>query len=96
MQHKTLRGWIKEHLDKGYIKPSNSPTAAGFFWVPKKNTTEERPTLDYRALNSITQKDSYPLPLISEVVEHMADNNVFTKLDIRWGFNNIWIKAGDE
>ena len=41
-------------------------------------------------------KNKYPLPLISELIETLRGAKYFTKLDIRWGFNNIWMKEGDE
>ena len=43
-----------------------------------------------------TVKNSYPLPLISELIDSMGTKKVFTKMDIRWGYNNIRIKKGDE
>jgi hypothetical protein len=51
---------------------------------------------DYRALNSITVKNKYPLPLISELITKLHGAKYFTKLDVRWGFNNVRIKEGDE
>lgn len=44
----------------------------------------------------MTVKNKYPLPLIQELVDKLKQSKVFTKLDIRWGYNNIWIKEGDE
>ena len=44
--------------------------------------------------NSI--KNRYPLPLISELVNKLKGAKYFTKLDVRWGYNNIRIKEGDE
>ena len=44
----------------------------------------------------MTVKNKYPLPLIQELVEKLQDSKVFTKMDIRWGYNNIRIKEGDE
>ena len=51
---------------------------------------------DYRALNAVTVKNRYPLPLISELVSQLCGAQYFTKLDVRWGFNNVCIKSGDE
>jgi len=51
---------------------------------------------DYRALNAITVKNKYPLPLISELISQLRRAQYFTKLDVRWGFNNVCIKPGDE
>ena len=41
-------------------------------------------------------KNTYPLPLISELMDKIKDRKYFTKLDIRRGYNNVWIKEGDE
>jgi len=51
---------------------------------------------DYRALNAVTVKNRYPLPLISELVSQLRGAKYFTKLDIRWGFNNVRIKPRDK
>ena len=52
--------------------------------------------MDYRNLNSQTVKNNYPLPLITELIDNMGSKRVFTKMDLRWGFNNVRIKEGDE
>ena len=44
----------------------------------------------------MTVKNAYPLPLIAEVIEKARDASWFSKLDIRWGYNNVRIKPGDE
>ena len=41
-------------------------------------------------------KNNYPLPLITELIDNMGSKKIFTKMDLRWGFNNIRIKEGDE
>ena len=46
---------------------------------------------DYRTLNDMTIKNHYPLPLILELVDKLKGARYFTKLDIRWGYNNIRI-----
>jgi hypothetical protein len=51
---------------------------------------------DYQALNSITVKNQYPLPLISELVRQLHGTWYFTKLDVQWGYHNVQIKEGDE
>ena len=55
-----------------------------------------RPVQDYRRLNARTVKNCYLLPLISEFVHKLYHASIFTKLDIRWGYNNVHIKEGDE
>jgi len=41
-------------------------------------------------------KNNYLLPLITELIDSMGSKKVFTKMDLRWGFNNVWIKEGNE
>jgi Reverse transcriptase (RNA-dependent DNA polymerase) len=41
-------------------------------------------------------KNSYPLPLISKIMDKLKGTKYFTKLDVCWGYNNIWIRKGDE
>ena len=69
--------------------------ASPFFFVKKKDG-KLRPVQDYRKLNEMTIKNRYPLPLIKELVDHLKGSRIFTKLDVRWGYNNIRIKEGDE
>ena len=52
--------------------------------------------MDYHNLNSQTVKNNYPLPLITELINNMGSKRVFTKMDLRWGFNNVRIKEEDE
>src|ERR1700724_602843 len=65
------------------------------FFVPKKDG-KKRMCQDYRYLNSKTIKNNYPLPLIPELIDKIGKAKVFTKMDLRWGYNNIRIKEGDE
>ena len=55
-----------------------------------------QPCQDYRYLNEFTKPNTYPLPLISDLMIKLKGSKYFTKLDIRWGYNNICIKEGDE
>lgn len=90
-----LDEFLKENLAKGYIRESKSPISSPFFFVKKKDGAL-RPVQDYRRLNEITIKNRYPLPLISQLIDALKGAKHFTKLDIRWGYNNIQIKTGDE
>ena len=66
------------------------------FFVPKLETTEKHMCTDYWHFNKKTIKNNYPLPLISKMIDRIGDAKVFMKLDLQWGFNNIWIKEGDK
>jgi len=65
------------------------------FFIGKKDG-KKRMVQDYRYLNKWTVKNNYPLPLISDVVENISMKKVFTKMDLRWGYNNVQIKERDE
>ena len=90
---------LDEFLDKnlacGKIRLSVSPQAAPVFFVAKKDS-KKRLIQDYRYLNSHTVVDSYPLLDIKTLLDDLASSSYFAKFDVRWGFTNIRIKAGDE
>jgi len=86
---------VEEQLRKGYIRPLKLPQTSPVFFVGKKDG-KKRMVQDYRYLNKGTVKDSYPLPLISDLIDSMGTKRVFTKMDLRWGYNNVWVKEGDE
>ena len=90
-----LREYIDENLAKGFIRPSTSPAGAPILFVKKKDGTL-RLCVDYRALNRVTVKNRYPLPLISEALDRLGGAKIFTKLDIRSAYNLIRIKEGQE
>ncbi len=52
--------------------------------------------MDYRKINDITISDKFPIPLQEDLLEKLREAKIFTKLDLRWGYNNVRIKEGDE
>jgi len=90
-----LNHFLDENLKSGRIRPSKSPMASPVFFIKKKDGTL-RLVQDYRKLNAITVKNSYPLPLIPDLLDKASKAKIFTKLDVRWGYNNVRIKEGDE
>ena len=94
-EQKALDEYLEENLAKGYIKPSKSPAASPVFYIKKKDGSL-RLVVDYRRLNAITIKNRYPLPLSADLLDKLSSANIFSKLDLRWGYNNIRIKDGDE
>jgi hypothetical protein len=90
-----LSDYLKENLEKGFIRPSSSPAGAPILFVKKKDGSL-RLCVDYRGLNKITIKNRYPLPLINELLDRLSHARVFTKLDIRNAYNRIRIASGDE
>lgn len=94
-EQKELDAFLHENLSTGRIRPSKSPMASPVFFIKKKDRSL-RLVQDYRALNAVTVKNKYPLPLISELINKLRGAKYFTKLDVRWGFNNVRMKQGDE
>jgi hypothetical protein len=94
-ERQALDDFIDDNERKGYIRKSKSPYSAPFFFVKKKDGGL-RPVQDYRRLNKSTIKDRFPLPLSQQLLDHLSEANIFTALDLRWGYNNVRIKEGDE
>ena len=90
-----IRKFIQKQLRKGYIWLSKSPQMVPVFFVKKKDGKKWM-VQDYRYLNKWTIKNNYPLPLKSDILENIRTKKVFMKIDLRWGYNNIRIKEGDE
>ncbi|KAJ8358108.1 hypothetical protein AAFF_G00032830 [Aldrovandia affinis] len=72
----------------GIIEPSDSPWAAAVVMVPKKNG-DWRLCADYRPLNDVTRKDSYPLPRIDESLDLVSGSSWFSSLDLRSGYYQV-------
>jgi len=87
--------FVQEHLARNTIRPSWSPYAANFFFIKKKDG-KLQPVQDYQPLNKWTKQNRNVSPLIPSVIDRLAGCTLFTKFDIHWGYNNIWIKPGDE
>jgi RNase H-like domain found in reverse transcriptase/Reverse transcriptase (RNA-dependent DNA polymerase)/Integrase zinc binding domain/Chromo (CHRromatin Organisation MOdifier) domain/Integrase core domain len=90
-----LKAYIETNLANGFIRRSTSPAAAPILFVKKKDGSL-RLCVDYRALNKVTVKNRYPLPLISEMLDRVRGAKIFTKLDLRGAYNLIRIREGDE
>ena len=91
-EQKATEDFLEENLRLGRIRPLNSPQAASFFFVDKKDASDTlRPCQDYQYVNTHTIKDTYPLLLVQNLIDQVKDARVFTKFDIRWRYNNIHI-----
>ena len=90
-----LDKFLEENLKTGRLRESKSPWASPFFFVKKKDG-RLRPVQDYRRLNALTKKNRTPLPLISETIDRLKEAKYFSKMDVRWGFNNVHIVDSDQ
>ena len=75
-------------LQDGVIEESNSPWASPVVLVRKKDNTL-RYCIDYRRLNAVTRKDSYPLPRIDESLDSLKNARYFSTLDLASGYWQI-------
>jgi len=94
-EREEVQNFMEDQLRKGYIRPSKSPQTSPVFFVGKKDGSKQM-VMDYCNLNNQTVKNNYPLLLITELIDNMDSKKVFTKMDLRWGFNNMRIKEEDE
>jgi len=90
-----VQNFVEDQLRKGYIGPSKSPQILPVFFVGKKDRSKQM-VMDYCNLNDQTVKNNYLLLLITELIDNMGSKKVLTKMDPRWGFNNIRIKEEDK
>lgn len=90
-----LREFIEENLTAGFIRQSASPHGAPVLFVKKKDGSL-RLCVDYRALNKITKKDRYPLPLVSDLLSAPGRAKIFSKIDLRHAYHLVRIAEGDE
>jgi hypothetical protein len=90
-----MDAFLEEALATGGIRQSKSPLRAPVFFIKKKDK-KLCFVQDYQALNAITRKNRYPLPLINDLIHWLKDVHYFTKLDVRWGYNNVHIHKGDK
>jgi hypothetical protein len=90
-----MQKFVEEHLKQGTIQESWSPYAANFFFIKKKDG-KLQPVQDYRPINKWTKKNRNVSPLIPQTIDRLSGCTLFTKFDVRWGYNNVRIKKGDK
>ncbi|KAJ7958669.1 Retrotransposon protein, putative, Ty3-gypsy subclass [Quillaja saponaria] len=90
-----LRKQLNELLESGFIRPSKAPFGA-LVLFQKKQDGSLRMCVDYRALNKVTVRNSYPIPLIADLFDQLSGAKYFTKLDLRSGYYQVRIAEGDE
>ena len=90
-----LQKTLHKLLNKGFIQTSNSPAASLVLFV-RKPGGGLRFCVNYRALNAITKKNQYPLPLIQETLNQIRQAKWFTKLNVTAAFYKIQITKRQE
>ncbi|GBM66381.1 Retrovirus-related Pol polyprotein from transposon 412 [Araneus ventricosus] len=86
---------VKEMVDNGIIEESSGPWASPIVLVKKKDGST-RFCVDYRKLNEITIKDSYPLPRIDDTLDALNGSQWFSTLDLKSGYWQVEIQPEDK
>ena len=92
---KVLKNYIEEKLAKAWIRPSTSPFGSPVLFV-KKPDGSLRLCVDYRALNRMTIKNRYPIPLTTEIMDRIRNAKEFSRVDVRDAFHRMRVAEGDE
>jgi hypothetical protein len=85
---------VQRMLKAGVIEPSTAEWASPVVLVPKPDGSM-RFCIDYRRLNALSLKDSYPLPRMDECIDSLGDATIFSKLDCNSGYWQIPVLPED-
>ena len=87
---RSLQTYIEEKLAAGIIVPSKSATVSPVILV-SKSSGELRVCVDYRKLNTVTETENYPLPLLEDIISSISGSVVYSKLDLEDAFHQILV-----
>ena len=94
-EREEVQNFIEDQLRKRYIRPLKFLQISPAFFVGKKNGGKSM-VIDYHNLNDQMVKNNYSLSLITDLIDNMESKQVFTKIDLWQGFNNMRVKEEDE
>src|SRR5258708_3765822 len=90
-----LREFLEENVQNGFIRPSKSPWGSPVLFIKKKDGSL-RLCVDFHALNRVTEKDHYPLPLIPALLNSPGPARIYSKIDLKHAYHLVRIAEGDE
>ncbi|GBP95037.1 Retrovirus-related Pol polyprotein from transposon 297 [Eumeta japonica] len=86
---------LDKMLCENVIEECESPWAAPALLVPKKDGTF-RFCVDYRRLNAVTRSDSYPLPVIDDLLQYTGKSCFMSTIDLKSGYWQVGVKSEDQ
>ena len=93
--YEEVRQHIKDMLEAGVIRESESPWSSNVVLVRKKDGSL-RFCIDWRILNSKTRKDAYMLPRFDDITDSLVGSAMYSKLDLRSGYWNVQVEEEDK
>src|SRR5258707_6212472 len=90
-----LQEFLEEHTRNGFIHPSKSPWGSPVLFIKKKDGSLCL-CMDFRALNRVTEKDRYSLPLILDLLTSPAPTRIYSKIDLKHAYHLVCIAEGDK
>src|SRR5258705_12379515 len=90
-----LQEFLEEHTRNGFIRPTKSPWGSLVLFIKKKDGSLCL-CVNFCALNKVTEKDHYPLPLITDLLNAPGPTRIYTKMDLKHAYHLVCIVEGDK
>ncbi len=90
-----LQEFLEEHTQNGFIRPTKSLWGAPVLFIKKKDGSLCL-CVDFHALNKVMEKDRYPLPLITDLLNAPGPTRIYSKIDLKHAYHLVRIAEGDE